>query len=35
MEDFYGKINLKLSEDRYFGENFEKVKEVILKEVYS
>jgi len=32
IEDFYGKINLKLSEDRYFGENFEKVKEVILKE---
>jgi histidine ammonia-lyase len=35
IEDFYGKINLKLSEDRYFGENFEKVKEVILKGVFS
>jgi histidine ammonia-lyase len=35
IEDFYGKINLKLSEDRYFGENFEKVKEEILKEVFS
>jgi histidine ammonia-lyase len=35
IEDFYGKINVRLSEDRYFGENFEKVKEVILKEVFS
>ncbi|WP_448377956.1 histidine ammonia-lyase [Fervidobacterium sp.] len=35
IEEFYGKINVKLSEDRYFGENFEKVKEEILKEVFS
>uniref|UniRef100_A0A7V4KBL4 Histidine ammonia-lyase n=2 Tax=Fervidobacterium pennivorans TaxID=93466 RepID=A0A7V4KBL4_FERPE len=35
IEEFYGKIDVKLSEDRYFGENFEKVKQVILEEVFS
>lgn len=35
IEEFYGKIKIKLSEDKYFGDNFNKVKQVILEEVFS
>ncbi|QIV77843.1 histidine ammonia-lyase [Fervidobacterium pennivorans] len=35
IEEFYGRIDVRLSQDRYFGDNYEKVREEILKEVFS
>ncbi|MCX7653193.1 MAG: histidine ammonia-lyase [Fervidobacterium sp.] len=35
IEEFCDKIKIKLEKDQYFGENFEFVKNLILREVYS
>ncbi|MGQ9856515.1 MAG: histidine ammonia-lyase [Fervidobacterium sp.] len=35
IEDFYDKIGIRLSKDLYFGENYEKVREIIKQGVFS